>query len=108
MVAKLEKTIIYLIGIPAVGKYTTAKTIAEPTGAKLVDNQLINNPIFFLSGYDGTDWFPFPKEGWVGIEKIRSAVLVFVQDYSDPDASFIFTNVLDACANDKRLFRKIE
>jgi hypothetical protein len=29
-------------GIPAVGKYTTAKAIGELTGAKVVDDQLIN------------------------------------------------------------------
>ena len=42
IVAKLSNTIIYLIGIPAVGKYTTAKAIGELTGAKVVDDQLIN------------------------------------------------------------------
>jgi hypothetical protein len=106
-VAKLSNTIIYLMGIPAVGKYTTAKAIAELTGAKVVDNQLINYPIFFLSGYDGTDRFPFPKGGARAIGKIRSAILTFIRDYADMEASFIFTNVLDSSASDKRLFRKI-
>jgi predicted kinase len=107
-VAKLKNTIIYLIGVPAVGKYTTAKAIAERTGAKVVDNQLINHPIFYLSGYDGTDRFPFPKHGAVAIEKIRAAVLDFVREHPDPDASFVFTNVLDSSGADKRLFRRIE
>jgi hypothetical protein len=107
-VAKLSNTIIYLIGIPAVGKYTTAKAIAELTEAKVVDNQLINYPIFFLSGYDGTDRFPFQKGGARAIEKIRSAILTFIRDYADLEASFIFTNVLDSSASDKRLFRKID
>ena len=108
IVAKLSNTVIYLIGVPAVGKYTTAKAIAELTGAKVVDNQLINFPIFFLSGYDGTDRFSFPKEGARAIEKIRSAILTFIRDHPDPEVSFIFTNVLDSSASDKRLFRKIE
>ncbi|HEV8369305.1 MAG TPA: hypothetical protein VGQ39_15225 [Pyrinomonadaceae bacterium] len=53
----LRNVIIYLIGIPAVGKYTIAKEISRVTGAKLVDNQLINT-IYSLIGYDGTDAFP--------------------------------------------------
>ena len=108
IVAKLSNTFIYLIGVPAVGKYTTAKAIAERIGARVVDNQLINFPIFFLSGYDGTDRFSFPKEGARAIEKIRSAILTFIREHPDPEASFIFTNVLDTSASDKRLFRKIE
>lgn len=58
---KLCNTIIYLIGIPAVGKYTTAKEIGRLSEAKVVDNQLINLPVFTVVGYDGTDAFPFPK-----------------------------------------------
>lgn len=58
---KLCNTVIYLIGIPAVGKYTIAKEIGRMTGAKVVDNQLINLPVFSVVGYDGTDSFPFPK-----------------------------------------------
>jgi shikimate kinase len=36
---KLNNTIIYLIGIPAVGKYTVAREIGRMAGAKTVDNQ---------------------------------------------------------------------
>jgi MoxR-like ATPase len=51
---QLHNTIIYLIGIPAVGKYTVARAIGRLTGAKVVDNQLINLPVFSVLGYDGT------------------------------------------------------
>lgn len=78
---KLRNTIIYLIGVPAVGKYTVAKEIGRMAGAKVVDNQLINLPVFSVVGYDGTDAFPFPKEAWAQIEKIRRAVLTVVRDY---------------------------
>lgn len=105
---KLHNTIIYLIGVPAVGKYTIAKAISELTEAKVVDNQLINLPVFFLSGYDGTDRFPFPKGGAEAIEKIRAAVLGFIRQYPDPNASFVFTNVLGSSAGDRRLFQKVE
>jgi predicted kinase len=105
---ELRNTIIYLIGIPAVGKYSTARAIARLTGAKVVDNQLINIPIFSLAGYDGTDAFAFPPDGWKSIEKIRQAVLTFIRDHADRNASFIFTNVLEATAGEEKLFRKIE
>src|ERR1041384_2438716 len=57
---KLDNTIIYLIGIPAVGKYTVAREIGRMTGARVVDNQLVNTPVFSVLGYDGTAAVPFP------------------------------------------------
>jgi hypothetical protein len=106
---QLHNTIIYLIGIPAVGKYTVAKEIGRLTGAKVVDNQLINTPVFSVVGYDGTDSFPFPEGAWAHIEKIQRAVLAVVRDCCPPDASFVFTNVLDAKApGDKAWLRRVE
>jgi len=105
----LRNTIIYLIGIPAVGKYTVAKEIGRLTGAKVVDNQLINNPVFSVIGYDGTDSFPFPPGAWTHVGKIQRAVLTVIRDFCPPDDSFVFTNVLDARApDDKQCFRRIE
>ena len=106
---KLHNTIIYLIGIPAVGKYTVAREIGRLTGAKVVDNQLINTPVFSVVGYDGTDAFPFPQGAWAHIEKIQRAVLAVIRDCCPPDDSFVFTNVLDArVSGDKAWFRLIE
>ncbi len=106
---KLRNTIIYLIGIPAVGKYTVAKEIGRMTGAKVVDNQLINTPVFSVLGYDGTDAFPFPHGAGAQIEKIQRAVLAVIRDFCPSDASFVFTNTLDAREPlDKAWFRRIE
>ena len=106
---KLHNTIIYLIGIPAVGKYTVAKEIGRMTGAKVVDNQLINTPVFSVVGYDGTATCPFPQGAWAHIETIRRAVFAAILEFCPPDASFVLTNVLDARApGDKALFRRIE
>jgi predicted kinase len=106
---KLQNTIIYLIGVPAVGKYTVAKEIGRMTGAKVVDNQLINTPVFSVVGYDGTDAFPFPPGAWAQIEKIQRAVLTVIRDFCPPDASFVFTNVLDAREpGDRAWFGRIE
>jgi shikimate kinase len=106
---KLHSTIIYLIGIPAVGKYTIAREIGRMTGAKIVDNQLINTPVFSIVGYDGTSDFPFPQEAWKHIEKIRRAVFAVVRDCFPPVDSFVFTNVLgDNDPVDRAVFRQIE
>lgn len=103
---ELKNTIIYLIGIPAVGKYTTARAIARQTGAKLVDNHLINNPIFQVADVDGTSRFPFPLSGWKYMGKIRRAVLGFIREFGGPDTSYIFTNVMRH--DEQRSFRQIE
>ena len=106
---ELDNTIIYLIGIPAVGKYTVAKEIGRMTGAKVVDNQLINTPVFSVLGYDGTDAFPFPHGAWEHIGKIHRAVLAVIRDFCPHEASFVFTNTLDAREPlDKVWFRRIE
>jgi hypothetical protein len=77
---KLHHTIIYLIGIPAVGKYTVAREIGRMTGAKVVDNHLINTPVFSVIGYDGTSTFPFPQGAWVHIGTIQRAVFAVIRD----------------------------
>ena len=106
---ELRNTVIYLIGIPAVGKYTVAREIGRLTGAKVVDNQLINMPVYSVVGYDGTDAFPFPPEASEQIEKIQRAVLRVVRDCCPPQDSFVFTNVLDARApSDLAWFRRVE
>ena len=105
----LGGAVIYLIGIPAVGKYTIAKEIARLTQAKLVDNQLINLPVFSILGYDGKDSFPFPSRAWDHIETIREAVLSTIVECSAPGDSFVFTNVLEAGdPGSEALFRRIE
>lgn len=105
----LRNTIIYLIGVPAVGKYTVAKEIGRMTGAKVVDNQLINTPIYSVIGYDGASTFPFTQGAGKHIETIRRAVLTVIRDFCPPEDSFVFTNVLDAkLPEDMALFRRIE
>lgn len=88
--------IFYLIGIPAVGKHTVAKAISSATGAIVVDNQLVNLPIFTAIGYDGSADFPFPVQAWRNILAIRQQVLHAIRAYGPADGSFVFTNCLDA------------
>ena len=106
---RLRNTFIYLIGVPAVGKYTVARELARMTGAKVVDNQLVNTPVYSVVGYDGTDAFPFPPGAAAHIEKIHRAVLAVIRDCCPPDDSFVFTNVLDAREpGDLAWFRRVE
>jgi len=80
---------IYLIGFAGSGKYTIAKEIAQ-FGYKVVDNQLINNPIFSLLDLDGIT--PISEKAWASIATIRTAVMGFVS--SDKSSNFVFTNEL--------------
>ncbi|MFC1452264.1 hypothetical protein ACFLSJ_02845 [Verrucomicrobiota bacterium] len=106
---ELRNTVVLLIGIPAVGKYTTAKEICRLTCAKLVDNMLIAYPIVSIIGFDGMDSFPFPSGAVEHIERIRDAVLTVIHDYCPPDDSFVFTNVLEAGkVSDEEQFHRIE
>ncbi len=106
---KLHNSIIYLIGIPAVGKYTVAKEIGRLTGAKVVDNQLINTPVFSIIGYDGQSTFLFPQNAWSHVENIRRSVFAVIRDCCPPGDSFVLTNVLDAQdPGDIACFRQIE
>ncbi|MGI4851225.1 MAG: hypothetical protein ACRYGR_04725 [Janthinobacterium lividum] len=82
-------TFIYLIGRPGVGKYTIATEIAK-TGYQICDNQLINNPIFSLLGYDG--FMHVPDYAWETIEKIRNSVFNFL--IQERHNNYILTNVV--------------
>ncbi|GAB3588747.1 AAA family ATPase [Calidifontibacter terrae] len=44
----------YLVGPPAVGKLTIGSLLRERTGAALIDNHLINDPVFVPMGVDRT------------------------------------------------------
>jgi len=88
----MDNTIIYLIGFPGTGKYSIAREIRNLTGAKLVDNHLINNPVFSVIEADGVT--PLPSAIWDRIGAIRSIVLGVIRDFSAPHFSFVFTNHL--------------
>lgn len=45
--------ILQLVGPPASGKRTIGALVAERTGAALVDNHLINDPVFTALGVNG-------------------------------------------------------
>lgn len=103
----MKNTILYLIGFAGTGKYTIAKEIAALTGAVLVDNHLINNPVFSVIGADGKT--PLPAGIWQKTEGIRHIVLDTIAELGKPESSFIFTNQLYAGNPvDRRWYEDVE
>src|SRR5688572_2294545 len=90
MAEALANSFIYLMGVAGAGKLTVAKAIAAKTGARLVDNHLINNPIFTVVRQDGVT--PLPRAVWDRTFAIRTAVLETIASLSPPEWSFVFTH----------------
>ena len=86
---KFKNTIIVLIGFAGTGKYTIGRELCERTGAKLIDNHLINNPVFKVLDADGIK--PLPPGVWDKVKTIRAIVYDSIRELSPPDLSFVFT-----------------
>ena len=86
---QLKNTIIVLIGFAGTGKYTIGRELCERTGAKLIDNHLINNPVFKVVDADGIK--PLPPGVWDKVKRIRAIVYDSIRELSPPDLSFVFT-----------------
>lgn len=86
------KNTICLIGFPGVGKYTIAKEIAKLTGARLIDNHSLTNPIYNVVDVDFKTGFPdtFGHR----VHQIEAAVFEAISTLSPPEWSFISTNYL--------------
>jgi hypothetical protein len=82
-------TVIVLIGFAGTGKYTIGRELCERTGAQLIDNHLINNPIFTVVNVDGVT--ALPARVWDLVKEIRATVYQAIRDLSPPEMSFVFT-----------------
>lgn len=102
---QLSNTFIHLIGHAGVGKYTTGLELARTTGAKLVDNHLINNPLLNVIEQDGKT--PLPDVVWREAGKIRKSVLFAIREISPAHYSFVFTNVLFEDDTDKNTYDQV-
>jgi hypothetical protein len=85
----LENTIVALIGFAGTGKYTLGRELCERTGARLIHNHLINNPIFTVVGADGVT--QLPTGVWDRVEEIRATVYQAIRELSPPEMSFVIT-----------------
>lgn len=85
----LQNTMVVLIGFAGTGKYTIGRELCRRTGAKLIDNHLINNPIFKVVNADGVT--RLPAGVWDRVMDIRRNVYQAIRELSPPDLSFVFT-----------------
>jgi len=88
----LRNTIIHLLGAPGTGKYTIAQEMRGLCDIRLVDNHLINNPLFSLVRLDGKT--KLPPRIWDNIGMIWDAVADTMIHISPREFSFILTNAL--------------
>lgn len=105
MPASFRNTAVSLIGYPGVGKYTIAKEIARQSDFILVDNHLINNPVFTLLKPDGVK--PLPSEVWSYVGKIRNVVLDAIENIAPRDHNFVLTNVVFENEEDRSKYEEI-
>lgn len=80
-----------LVGPPGSGKRTVGKALSALTGAALLDNHMLNDPIFTAFGLDGVK--PVPAEAWPFVGRMR-AVLWEATLAAPRDVSHIFTSYL--------------
>ncbi|HEX8853571.1 MAG TPA: hypothetical protein VF754_08795 [Pyrinomonadaceae bacterium] len=107
MKATLDNVLIVLIGFAGTGKYTVGRELCRRTGAKLIDNQLINNPVFMAVDADGVR--PLPPAVWGKVSVIRAAVYETIREISPPGLSFVFTlELLEDDPASVQAFRDLE
>ena len=87
----MQNTIIYLTGYAGSGKYTIAKELCKQADVRLVDNHLINNPIFSLIEIKGKI---LSSDVWKNTDRIRRVVLDTMIEISPPEFNFVLTNCL--------------
>jgi len=103
----LADTMVLLIGFAGTGKYTIGRELCERTGATLVDNHLINNPIFRVVDADPVT--PLPARVWDRVKEVRAAVYKAIRELSPPGMGFVFTMELrESNPEDHNAFRDLE
>jgi hypothetical protein len=102
----MNNAIIYLLGHYGVGKLTVAKALCAATGARLLDNHLINNVVFGLISADGKT--PLPRGIWEATERIRDVAFDVIERFAPPEFSYVLTNALQEDPMDRRWFERAE
>jgi len=100
---RIENTVIHLLGFPGAGKLTVAQEIVKQSegSIRLVDNHLINNPLFSLIRQDGKT--KLDTRIWDNVAKIWDAVADTMIHIAPKEFSFVLTNALvEGDADDRR------
>jgi shikimate kinase len=89
--------IVHLIGFPAAGKLTIARTLAEAASRDddrfvVLDNHHTANVILAAIDLDGAK--QVPPGVWDRVAEVRAALVRAIEDHSPRAWSFVFTNVL--------------
>jgi broad-specificity NMP kinase len=106
-IQELNNTIIVLIGFAGTGKYTIARELCDLTEAKLIDNHLINNPVFSVVEQDGIK--PLHEGVWDKVKAVRKIVYESIRELSPPQMSFVFTiELFETDPGDQRAFIDLE
>jgi hypothetical protein len=99
--------ILCLVGFPGVGKLTIGRILARMTGAVLVDNHWINDPILRLVTNQGS--IAVSEAVWPQVAKVREAVLETIATLSPRTNSYIFTYAgADEDPADRKTFEDYE
>ena len=88
----MNNTIIYLVGHQGVGKLTIGRAIHAATGAALLDNHLLANPVFVAVADDGVGGIPVAVKAKIGL--IRAAVFAAAAEDAPPELNYVLTDVL--------------
>jgi hypothetical protein len=91
---RVENTLIHLLGFPGAGKLTVAQEIVKQAegSVRLVDNHLINNPLFSLIRQDGRT--KLDPRIWDNVALIWRAVADTMVNIAPKEFSFVLTNAL--------------
>jgi hypothetical protein len=97
--------IVCIVGFPGVGKLTIARVLARMTGAVVVDNHWINDPILKLVTNDNST--AVSKAVWPQVAKVREAVLETIATFGPPGTNYVFTYAgADEDPEDKKAFEE--
>ena len=95
--------LFYLVGPPGSGKRTVGLELARLTGAALLDNHIINDPVFAAFGFTGQG---DPPEGvWTFTRRLRALLLGAVAA-APAEVSHVFTNYLADLPGEAEMIEK--
>lgn len=101
----MGKTLIYLIGFPGSGKFTTAKELCKIIDGVIVSNNLFNNIIFDIVKLQNAE---VPDDLWEKIFAVRENMLAILEKHYIKSKHYIFTNeLIEGDSYDQRLYNSV-